>query len=101
MSLPLPFFWAMPQRPADLALMILVGGLGGFGHLLLVQALKVAPASLLAPFTYAHIVIALFLGFFVFGAVPDAIALTGIALIVVTGVVMAIRQRRVIEPVED
>jgi drug/metabolite transporter (DMT)-like permease len=81
--------------------MVLVGALGGFGHLLLVQALKVAPASLLAPFTYAHIVIALGLGLLVFGAVPDPIAMIGIALIVVTGVVMALRQRRVIEPVED
>jgi drug/metabolite transporter (DMT)-like permease len=101
MSLPLPFFWAMPERAADLALMVLVGALGGFGHLLLVQALRVAPASLLAPFTYAHIVIALGLGLVVFGAVPDAIAMAGIALIVITGIVMAVRQRRVIEPVED
>jgi drug/metabolite transporter (DMT)-like permease len=101
LSLPLPFFWQMPQRPSDLALMVLTGALGGFGHLLLVRALRVAPASLLAPFTYAHIVIALGLGLLVFGVVPDAIAMVGIALIVVTGVVMALRQRRLIEPVED
>ena len=94
LSLPLPWFWQMPERPSDIALMVAVGALGGFGHLLLVKALKVAPASLLAPFAYVHIVISLVLGLLVFGAMPDAIALGGMTLIVGTGVAMALRQRR-------
>lgn len=94
LSVPLPWVWQMPERPVDIALMVGVGALGGFGHLLLVQALKLAPASLLAPFAYGHIVISLTLGLLVFGAMPDAIALSGMALIVGTGVVMAVRQRR-------
>ena len=65
----------------------------GFGHLLLVRAFAVAPASLLAPFTYFHLVVALLLGFVVFGNMPDSIALAGMGLIVSTGVVMALRQR--------
>ena len=53
-----------------------------------------ATASLLAPFAYVHIVISLVLGLLVFGAMPDAIALGGMTLIVGTGVAMALRQRR-------
>jgi drug/metabolite transporter (DMT)-like permease len=94
LTAPLPWFWQMPERITDIALMVAVGGLGGLGHLLLVRALKLAPASLLAPFAYVHIVMSLALGLLVFGAMPDAIALSGMALIVGTGVVMALRQRR-------
>lgn len=101
LSLPLPLAWRMPEQSVDIALMAATGAIGGFGHLLLVRALDLAPASLLAPFTYFHLVVALVLGVVVFGNLPDPIALGGMGLIVTTGVIMAIRQRRVIEPVEE
>ena len=51
--------------------MAAMGALGGLGHLILIRALTIAPASLLAPFVYSQIVWALVLGYFVFGDVPD------------------------------
>ncbi len=101
LALPLPFYWQMPTHLIDIALMVATGAIGGFGHLMLVRAFAAAPASLIAPFTYFHLVIALCLGYLVFGNMPDSVALAGMALIVATGVMMAVRQRRPIEPVED
>lgn len=100
LGLMVPFYWRMPDHALDMALMVAIGAIGGFGHLLLVRAFAVAPASLLAPFTYFHLVIALLLGFVVFGNMPDTIALTGMGLIVTTGVVMALRQRKPGQPAQ-
>ena len=47
-----------------------MGALGGLGHLILIRALTIAPASLLAPFAYTQIAWALLLGYLVFGDVP-------------------------------
>ncbi|MCX7273894.1 MAG: DMT family transporter [Burkholderiales bacterium] len=98
LSLLVPFHWQMPEQPLDIALMVATGAVGGFGHLLLVRAFAAAPVSLLAPFTYAHLVFALLLGLLVFGNMPDSTALAGMALIVSTGVMMGVRQRRPAEP---
>lgn len=101
LSLLVPFHWQMPEQPLDIALMVATGAVGGFGHLLLVRAFAAAPVSLLAPFTYAHLVFALLLGLLVFGNMPDSTALAGMALIVSTGVMMGVRQRRPAEPGRD
>lgn len=98
LSLLVPFHWQWPQRSLDVAGLVAIGAIGGFGHLLLVKAFHLAPASLLSPFTYFHLVVALLLGLVVFGSMPDPIALTGMMLIVVTGVIMALRHRRPAQP---
>ena len=88
-----PFFWQWPESWRDLLLMIGSGAFGALGHLLLVRAYAVASASTLAPFTYAHAACSLVTGLLFFGAFPDALSLGGMALIVATGVVMALRRR--------
>ena len=100
-SVVLPFQWRPPQSALDAAMFFAIGAFGGVGHLLLVRAFEQASATLLAPFAYVHIVFALALGMAVFGNFPDAPALAGMALIVATGVWMAMRQRVPIEPVEE
>jgi drug/metabolite transporter (DMT)-like permease len=72
--------------------MVLIGGLGATGHLLLLRAYRVATASTLAPFSYAHTAFALPVGLILFGHFPDGWSLAGIALIVATGVTMALRR---------
>ena len=71
----------------------LAGLIGAGGHLLLVRAYERANASTLAPYTYAHTVAALCTGWLVFGTFPDRPALLGMALIVATGVAMAVARR--------
>lgn len=70
---------------ADLALMGLLGVMATSGHFLLTAAYREAPASLIAPMNYLHLVWAGVLGWLVFGHRPDHISLTGMALIVSAG----------------
>jgi drug/metabolite transporter (DMT)-like permease len=69
-----------------------MGALGGLGHLILIRALTVAPASLLAPFIYTQIVWALILGYLVFGDLPDVWMLLGGAVIVASGLYVFYRE---------
>jgi drug/metabolite transporter (DMT)-like permease len=84
--MPLASWWHLP-------LMVFAGLVGAGGHLLLVRAYERANASTLAPYTYTHTVAALGTGWLVFGSFPDGPALVGMALIVATGVAMAIARR--------
>lgn len=82
----------MPVPPLfDLGLMVLLGALATVGHFLFTAAYREAPASMLAPVNYLHLVWAAGLGWLVFGHLPDAISLTGMALICLSGVAVALR----------
>jgi drug/metabolite transporter (DMT)-like permease len=74
----------------DGSLMVCMGVLATTGHFLITTAYRYAPASLLAPVNYLHLVFAGLLGFAVFGHVPDRYALFGMAMIVVSGAAVAI-----------
>jgi drug/metabolite transporter (DMT)-like permease len=91
MSALVPFFW-QSVAPIDWLSMLAMGALGGVGHLILIRALKIAPASLLAPFVYSQIVWALLLGYLVFGDVPDRWMLVGCAVIVASGLYVFYRE---------
>lgn len=93
LTLVAPFFWQWPLSWGDVLLMVGTGTFGALGHLLLVRAYAVASASTLAPFSYAHAACSLVTGLVFFGAFPDALSLAGMALIVATGVAMALRRR--------
>lgn len=93
LSLFAPGAWSMPTGPVDGLLFVATGAIGALGHLLLVRAYAVASAASLAPYGYAHAAAALVFGLVVFGQFPDALALAGLGLIVVSGVVMAVRSR--------
>lgn len=86
-----PFFW-QPIAPLDWLPMAAMGALGGLGHLILIRALTIAPASLLAPFVYTQIAWALLLGYLVFGDVPDRWMLGGGAVIVASGLYVFYRE---------
>ena len=93
LSLLLPFFWKTPESAWHLALLVATGAIGAGGHYLLVKAYERANATTIAPFMYANIVGALCMGWLVFGAFPDALALVGMAMIVSAGVGVASLRR--------
>jgi drug/metabolite transporter (DMT)-like permease len=93
LTIPVPFFWTWPRSLADGLLFIAVGAVGAFSHYLIIRAFDYAAAVVLAPFAYLQIVAALLLGWAVFGNFPGPLSLAGMALIVVTGVLMGLRQR--------
>ena len=83
----------LPEVPLHLAMLAGIGILGAVGHFLLIRAHAHAPATLLAPFGYGQVVVILILGFAVFGELPDGLALTGIALIVGSGLMLVLSSR--------
>lgn len=89
----LPFGWAWPSALAA-ALLVASGLLGGLGQILLTSSYRYAEAGVIAPFDYMSMLLALFVGFFIFGEVPSPTVLLGAALIVAAGVFIIFRERR-------
>lgn len=100
-SVPVALVWEWPRSVGDALLFVAVGTVGALSHYLIIRAFEFAPAATLAPFAYLQIVAALLLGLAVFGNFPGPLALSGMALIVATGIVMALRQRMVPRPADD
>ncbi len=87
-------FWEWPSA-LDLALMCLPGLIGGAGHLLLVMAFARSEASLLAPYFYSAIVLAVLMGWAFFGEIPDAFSFLGAGLIAASGLYVWHRERQI------
>ena len=64
---------------------------------------KNAPASIVAPFQYSAIISATLFGFIVLGEFPDWLTFLGIAVVVASGVYIAVREgqvkKRAVHPV--
>ena len=58
------------------------------------MSLATAPPVVVAPFGYSTIIVAIAIGYFVFGDIPDLIAMTGIIILVLTGIYIAIRESK-------
>jgi drug/metabolite transporter (DMT)-like permease len=89
----LPFVWTTPTDPFTIALMVWTGLVGSFGHYLLIAAHRLAPAAVLAPFIYTGIILAIVLGFVVFGNVPTGWTLAGAAIVIGSGLYILHRER--------
>ena len=80
----------LPSGP-DVLILLALGGLATLGHFLFTAAYREAPASLLAPVNYMHLVWAALLGWLVFGHFPDGLTLVGMAIVAGAGVAVALR----------
>ena len=90
-SLLVPFFWSAPSLGGWVA-MAALGLFGGLGHYLLIQAYALAPASLLAPYTYTAIVWVTIMGYVVFGDFPDVWTIAGAAIVIASGIYVFYRE---------
>lgn len=88
----IPFGWAWPDG-GTLALLIGTGLLGGVAQILLTSAYRFAPASVVAPFEYASMLLALLIGYFAFQEVPTLIMLAGAAIVIAAGLAIILRER--------
>jgi len=91
--LTLPWGWAMPSLQV-LGLLILAGLLGGVGQILLTTSYRHADASLIAPFEYTSMLLAIIVGYTIFGEVPGAATLAGGTMIVIAGILIILRERQ-------
>jgi drug/metabolite transporter (DMT)-like permease len=76
--------WVTPTWPQFLAIAA-VGLVAGIAQVLMTEGYRTGETTLLAPFEYGAIVYATGLGMAVWGEIPDAWDLTGIAIIVASG----------------
>lgn len=82
----LPWFW---QAVEGWQLWLAVAAMGlcsGVGHLILLQAYTHATPSVISPFLYSQIGFAMGVGWLLFGQVPDAQSLLGMAGVVLCGI---------------
>jgi drug/metabolite transporter (DMT)-like permease len=84
----------LPTSLFTLLIVVVLGGLSGYGHLLVVQAFRLAPLSILAPLQYFEIISATVLGFLVFGDFPTVSKWLGVAIIVGSGLFIIWRERK-------
>ena len=75
----------------DAGLMVVLGVLMTAGHFLFTAAYREAPASVLAPVNYLHLVWAGVMGAVVFGHIPDGVTAMGMALVTAAGVAVALQ----------
>jgi len=95
LTLGLPFATDFPRLMAiGVAPLVLLGVLAGIGHWCMTHAYLLAPASLLSPFTYLQILWATAFGYLMFGQHPDRLSALGMAVVVASGVALALWERR-------
>jgi drug/metabolite transporter (DMT)-like permease len=91
--LTLPWGWTLPPLWV-LGMLIGAGVLGGIGQILLTSSYRHADASLIAPFEYSSMLLAIIVGYTVFGEVPGATMLVGAGMIVLAGILIIWRERQ-------
>lgn len=89
----LPFGWVWPDWPTAI-LLVACGLLGGVGQVFLTSSYRHADASVVAPFDYASMLLALAIGYFGFDEVPTTMVLAGATLVILAGILIIWRERR-------
>lgn len=99
-ALVVPLGWVTPPL-TDLGLFLLASCISVGALLSLNRSLILAPASTVVPYQYSMIIWAVIFGYFAFGDVPSVATLAGAAIIVLAGLYIFLRERRVVrdEPV--
>ena len=64
------------------------------GYIFSILAMRDGDVSFIAPFRYSILIWALFIGYFIFGEIPDQLALIGACIVVGSGLFTFYRERR-------
>jgi drug/metabolite transporter (DMT)-like permease len=89
----LPFGW-ISLSPWQAALLISAGAIGGIAQILMTEGYRHAEASVLAPFEYASMLIAILVGLLFFNEVPTLQTLLGGAVVIASGIFIIWRERQ-------
>lgn len=83
----MPWLWQTPSW-SQLTLMLLVGCFGMGGQFMSTEAIRLAPATVVAPISFSSLVWAFLLGLAIWGDVPDSAVFIGAGLILLSGLVV-------------
>lgn len=93
LTLLLPLGWQMPE-PHQWFMLLGVGVIATAGHLLITRAYEQAEASLLAPLAFSEIIVAVIVGWWFFGDLPDRWTVLGVAILIGSAIYISVRERR-------
>ncbi len=88
-----PFGWVWPG-PQLMVMLVAAGVLGGIGQMCLTMAYQYADVSVVAPFEYSSILLAIASGYFFFSEVPTLQTLLGAALVTLAGLLIVWREHQ-------
>lgn len=83
-----------PIRFADTVWLAILGITGALGQLLITEAFRCAPASVIAPFEYSSLFWGVLLDLLIWGVLPGPIVFVGAAVIVGSGLYLIHRERK-------
>jgi drug/metabolite transporter (DMT)-like permease len=89
----IPFGWVLPDLE-QVAFLVSAGLLGGFGQIFLTTSYRHADTSVIAPFEYTSILLAVASGYTFFGETPARTTLVGVCLVICAGLVIIYRERK-------
>ncbi len=84
--------WIMPDNPRLIALIVVIGILGGAAQIFMTMAYQRARAATVASFDYTALVYGFLLGWMFFGEVPDIYLIVGGGIVVVAGIYIIHRE---------
>lgn len=87
------FVWQTPTL-IQLLLMAMVGILMVTAQTFFIQSMRSGEASLMVPFSYATLLFAGLYDLILFNVLPDTLSLIGAAIILLSGIVLAVREHR-------
>jgi drug/metabolite transporter (DMT)-like permease len=93
-----PFEVWVPPSAQALSLILLTAGCLFFAYYFGVVAMRTGEIPVVAPFRYTSVLLALVLGFAIWGHVPDIVSLAGMGLIVTAGLYLLLNERRQMRP---
>lgn len=87
--------WQWPDQWLDWLLILMLGSLGMLGHTIFTRAHHYGQASVLAPTVYSQIIYITFYSWVIFDSPPDGNTAAGTAVIVLSGLYIWLRERKV------
>jgi drug/metabolite transporter (DMT)-like permease len=89
----IPFGW-IALSPWQVTFLVAAGVCGGLGQILMTESYRHAQMSTIAPFEYTSMLLAIAVGFFIFGDLPTVYMLVGGAIVVGAGLFIIWREHR-------
>jgi len=88
-----PLSWKIPLFK-DCLLLISIGIIGSLGNIIITEAYRKSEISLITPIKYLNLIFAIVFGYYLFNEVPEVSTLIGSVLIIVSTVIIFIRERK-------